>query len=375
MSLSIAGLTKRYPGTEGRHPAALSDVSFTVPSGAFVTLLGPSGCGKSTLLNLIAGLDRPSSGTISIEDRVVCDAAARIFVPPAERNISMVFQSYAIWPHMTVRENVEFPLKHGRMRAKPRGDRDKEVTAALERVRLGALESRPAPLLSGGQQQRVSLARALAQNPSLILLDEPLSNLDAALREEMQREIRGIVSGSGITAVYVTHDQKEALSMSDFIVVLKEGRVEQVGTPREIYYGPVNRFVAEFLGSPNLVEARVIADAGIEFVANCSLGSIRVAKRDGQVCGVGELLTLVLKQEDLQVITDPAAAHAVNNFSLKVEREIFFGDRIEIICIGGADNTERISIYTSARRRPERDAVLVHCRPQDIHYFRDQPEK
>jgi iron(III) transport system ATP-binding protein len=372
MSLTISALTKRYANTEHHNQAALSDVSFTVPTGAFVTLLGPSGCGKSTLLNLIAGLDRPTSGRIDIEERTVYDAARKVFVPPAERNISMVFQSYAIWPHMTVRGNIEFPLKHGRKRSQSQAERDEAVTRALRKVRLEAFQDRPAPLLSGGQQQRVSLARALAQNPTLILLDEPLSNLDANLREQMQKEIRSIVTDEGITAVYVTHDQKEALSMSDIIIVMKDGRVEQIGAPREIYYRPATRFVAQFMGSPNLIEAEVSAvDAqGDQIIAKCALGEIRVNRLNGETLNVGEKLTLVLKQEDLVICGPDMPTSMANCFTLPVAREIFLGDRLEVICPLAAAADDTLSIYGSARQATGGNRVTFHCRPEEIHYFR-----
>jgi iron(III) transport system ATP-binding protein len=371
MSLTISALSKRYAGGEHHNHAALTDVSFAVPTGAFVTLLGPSGCGKSTLLNLIAGLDRPTAGAIEIEGCMVCDVPNKVFVPPAERNISMVFQSYAIWPHMTVRENIEFPLKHGRKKSERASERSEAVTRALDKVHLGALQHRPAPLLSGGQQQRVALARALAQNPSLILLDEPLSNLDAGLREEMQKEIRGIVSDDGITAIYVTHDQKEALSMSDIVVVMKEGRVEQIGTPRDIYYRPANRFVAQFMGSPNLVEARVTAvDTELdELVSDCVLGTIRVKRRNGNALQAGDRLMLVLKQEDLRICDSGQARPATNCCTLPIAREIFLGERLELICPIGAEPGNWLSIYANARQALGREHVTFHCKPEEIHYF------
>lgn len=371
MSLTISALSKRYTGGENQNHAALSDVSFSVPTGAFVTLLGPSGCGKSTLLNLIAGLDKPTGGSIQIEGRTMCDMSNKVFVPPAERNISMVFQSYAIWPHMTVRENIEFPLKHGRKKSERASERNEAVTRALDKVHLGALQHRPAPLLSGGQQQRVSLARALAQNPSLILLDEPLSNLDASLREQMQKEIRAIVSEEGITAVYVTHDQKEALSMSDVIVVLKDGRVEQTGVPRDIYYRPANRFVAQFMGSPNLLDASVtgIDAERAEIVAESVLGAVRMKKRDDGEVRVGDKLTLVLKQEDLAVCSPVQAAPSTNCYTVPIARKRFLGDRLELICPIGAGCGELLSIYTSARQALAGDRVTFHCKPEEIHYF------
>ena len=372
MKLSISGLSKCYV-RKGHSQQALNNVTFSVPEGAFVTLLGPSGCGKSTLLNLIAGLDKPTSGIIRIGSNTVYDSEKKIFAPPSQRDISMVFQSYAIWPHMTVRENVEFPLKHGRKKSEASSIRDAAVDGALEKVHLTPLRDRPAPLLSGGQQQRVSLARAIAQKPSLILLDEPLSNLDANLRDAMQKEIRSIVTQEGITAVYVTHDQKEALSMSDLIIVLSEGKIEQMGTPYEIYYRPATRFVAKFMGAPNLVEATVTAlDADRdEIVASCVMGAIRIKRKSGDPVQVGETLTLVLKQEDF-IVGAPAASATVNNYVLPVVRRIFLGDRTEFLCAQSGDSAHTLSIYTSARGITDTSSLTIHCKPEDIHYFREQ---
>jgi len=370
MGLRVTGLSKFYSRKDQSHQA-LDNVSFTVPKGAFVTLLGPSGCGKSTLLNLIAGLDFPSAGKIEIGGRKIYDDAQRLFVPPGERDISMVFQSYAIWPHMTVRENVEFPLKHGRSKLTP-SDRHATVTRALEKVHLDSFQDRPAPLLSGGQQQRVSLARAIAQSPSLILLDEPLSNLDANLREAMQKEIRAIVTDEGITAVYVTHDQKEALSMSDIVIVLKDGRIEQIGTPWDVYYRPVNRFVADFMGAPNLIGATVTAvdRERQEISASCALGPIQFKSHD-DVPQVGDRLTLVLKQEDLVIDISSNAEAATNSFTLPLAKRVFLGERMEITCALPGAPDDVLTIYASARTPIGADVIRFHCRPEEIHYFRE----
>jgi len=370
MSLEIDRLNRIYPGTGNGSPPVhvLKDVSFSTASGSFLTLLGPSGCGKSTLLNLISGLDRGSSGRISIDGRVVYDSSSDVYLEPADRNISMVFQSYAIWPHMTVRENVEFPLKHGNKRAALSAEeRAKVVDRALEKVHLSAFGERPAPMLSGGQQQRVSLARALAQKPSIILLDEPLSNLDASLREHMQKEIRSIVSAEGITAVYVTHDQKEALSMSDLIVVLNEGQVEQIGTPQEIYFRPRTRFVAAFMGSPNLVDATIDEVRSDHLVVATPMGPMRVGRNGSyDAPAAGQKLTLVLKQEDLRLVAKDQCGDDDNHFELPLVDQVFMGDRLEVTVRAGDG---RLSIHTNGRRPPTSDRVGVACSANDIHYF------
>jgi iron(III) transport system ATP-binding protein len=368
MGLRVTDLSKCFTRKDQSHQA-LENVSFTVPRGAFVTLLGPSGCGKSTLLNMIAGLDQPTSGLIEIGGKPVYDGARRLFVPPALRDISMVFQSYAIWPHMTVRENVDFPLKHGRKKWTA-ADREATVTRSLNKVHLESFQDRPAPLLSGGQQQRVSLARAIAQSPSLILLDEPLSNLDANLRDAMQKEIRSIVTDEGITAVYVTHDQKEALSMSDIVIVMKDGHVEQIGSPSDVYYRPQSRFVADFMGAPNLLDATVtsVDESAGDIEAACPLGTVWL-KKSGVDVQPGDKLVLVLKQED--VVVGQSAAESTNTFQLPIVRRVFLGERMEIVCALDKAAGTHLSVYVNARTPVGVHSLSFRYRPEEIHYFRE----
>lgn len=368
MGLTITDLSKRFTRA-GQEHLALNAVSFQVPKGAFVTLLGPSGCGKSTLLNMIAGLDRPTSGRVEIGGKLIYDSAQGVFVAPGHRNISMVFQSYAIWPHLTVEENVEFPLKHGRKKFPSAAARKETTLSALKKVHLEEFKSRPAPLLSGGQQQRVSLARAIAQSPAVILLDEPLSNLDSNLRDAMQKEIKSIVSGEGITAVYVTHDQKEALSMSDTVIVMNAGNIEQIGTPYEVYYQPKTRFVANFMGAPNLVDAVVyqVDHEARSVTVNCMLGQVTLPLLDGET-KEGDSLTFVLKQEDFLVNPDQTIQ---NRFDLQVLQKIFLGERMELVC-APADNPEhQLSIYVSARLQLDSDRVTFGYKTDQIHYFQE----
>jgi iron(III) transport system ATP-binding protein len=244
--IQVTDLVKIYETGAVR---AVDEVSFTVNEGEFYTLLGPSGCGKTTTLRCIAGLERANAGMIELGGTVV--VADRLFVPPYRRDIGMVFQSYAVWPHMTVFENVAFPLKVGSSRPSSSQMRER-VDSALQLVGLGGYEERMATQLSGGQQQRLSLARAIVREPSVLLLDEPLSNLDARLRERMRGELTAIQRRLGVTTLFVTHDQIEALSMSDRIAVMDGGKIVQEGTPEEIYHEPVNEFVASFIGSTNL---------------------------------------------------------------------------------------------------------------------------
>ena len=234
---------------------AVDDVSLSVRHGEFLTLLGPSGCGKTTTLRMIAGLQQNTAGRILIDQSVVSDVDAGVFVPPERRGLGMVFQSYAIWPHMNVFDNVAYPL---RIRHAPKRQIADRVRAMLRMVELDGLAERPATALSGGQQQRVAIARALVFEPKVLLLDEPLSNLDAKLRTQMGEEFRSLQRRLGITTIYVTHDQDEAMSLSDTIVVMDGGHVLQIGSPRAIYQRPLDRTVAAFLGAPNLLEARVV---------------------------------------------------------------------------------------------------------------------
>ena len=238
--------------------AAVEDFSLAIEPGEFVTLLGPSGCGKTTTLRMVAGLEQNQTGRISIGERAVSDAASGIFLAPDRRNIGMVFQSYAIWPHMSVFDNVAYPL---RIRRRPAAEVREKVLRALLLVEMEAYAERPAPALSGGQQQRVAIARALVFEPEVLLLDEPLSNLDAKLRNQMGDEFRALQKRLGITSLYVTHDQEEAMALSDRVVVMAAGRILQIGPPGEVYERPGSREVAAFFGTPNLLEAEVTGGA------------------------------------------------------------------------------------------------------------------
>jgi iron(III) transport system ATP-binding protein len=266
--VSISRVSFGYGST-----VVLDDVSLEIAPGEFFAFLGPSGSGKTTLLRLVAGFGRPASGRISIGGRDVTD------LPPWSRNVGMVFQSYALWPHMTVRKNVAFGLEQRRI---PRAEIARRVADALRLVGLADLAERRPAQLSGGQQQRVALARTLVIEPDVLLLDEPLSNLDAKLRHEMRGEIRALQRKLGITAIYVTHDQEEANAIADRIAVIDKGRIQQVGAPVELYDNPVNRFVATFLGAANVIEGELAADGS--FSAGKALRIVGLEGPPGRAC-------------------------------------------------------------------------------------------
>jgi ABC-type Fe3+/spermidine/putrescine transport system ATPase subunit len=301
-------------------------ISFSVAAGAQTTLLGPSGCGKTTTLRAIAGLEKPVSGRIEIGGQVMYDSSRNINIPAELRGLSMVFQSYAIWPHMTVFDNVAYGL---RVRRKSAAEVKQRVGEALDLVQMGEYASRMASQLSGGQQQRVALARACAFSPSVLLFDEPLSNLDAKLRGDMRVELRELQHRLGVTSVYVTHDLEEALAMSDIIIVMKKGFIEQAGTASDIYNRPRTRFVADFVGSANLIPGERVADQS-------SRETVALKTVDGHVVrGValgrkaGTPPTFSVRTVHFLLSHQPNAA-TPNNWPVTVRRSIFLGDMHQI---------------------------------------------
>ena len=260
--ISLAGLRKDFQ-TGDQAVAALQGIDLEVHKGEFFVLLGPSGSGKTTLLRSVAGLEKPDAGEIILNGKTVYSSSRRISAPPEEREIGMVFQSYAIWPHLTVAENIGLVLTHGRARL-PKNQAAERIRRCLVLVQLENFDNRPARLLSGGQQQRVALARALAVNPALLLMDEPLSNLDARLREEVRTNIKKLTGQLGITVLYVTHDQVEAMVLADRIAVMSHGRILQIGNPFELYRSPANALVAEFFGSINWIRGKMLDGQRVE---------------------------------------------------------------------------------------------------------------
>jgi iron(III) transport system ATP-binding protein len=336
--LTVDGLSKIYANAEDGIAGGIRDASFTLPDGAFFTLLGPSGCGKTTTLRSIAGLETPDSGRVTLGDRVLFDSSSGANVPMNRREIGMVFQSYAIWPHMTVAENVGFPLTVGGART-PRAEVEKRVAQALETVDLAGYQARPATRLSGGEQQRVALARAIVRTPRLLLLDEPLSNLDAQLREDMRTELKRLQRQIGITTVYVTHDQSEALALSDTVAVLARGRIAQVGSPRDIYSRPASEFVARFIGGTNLFPARLLDRglAGRRAMVEIAAG-VRIACTLSREEPANAEVVVSARPEHLRLVpgTVPAAV-SENAIPAKIRQTTFLGSttRIEIVTAGG----------------------------------------
>ena len=314
--IHIEKLNKSFSSNAGE-VQALSDIDLSVEKGEFFVLLGPSGSGKTTLLRCVAGLERPDSGEINLGARMAFSSKQRLFIPAEQREIGMVFQSYAIWPHLTVFENVALPLTQGR-RKPPKAQVRERVLEALGLVGMGDYADRPAPLLSGGQQQRVALARALAVNPTVLLMDEPLSNLDARLREEVRTKIKKLVSELGITVLYVTHDQVEAMVLAGRIAVMAHGAILQVGNPYELYRNPRSPLVAEFFGSINWLRGKVLDKHCVE----TEIGKIEVDlldERNGKVV-VG------IRPEDMKI--DPPAGDVSNRVEAIVSSSTFVGDQV-----------------------------------------------
>ena len=335
-ALRVSHLYKQFETDQGEVHAVV-DVTFDVEAGAFFTLLGPSGCGKSTTLRCIAGLERPDEGDITLEDAVLVSSDRGMWTPPHKRPMGMVFQSYAIWPHMNVFDNVAFPLKQGPQKFSSAETRDR-VMRSLALVHLDGLEKRPAPQLSGGQQQRLALARALVNEPKALLLDEPLSNLDAKLREEMRSELKQLTSTLGITTLFVTHDQLEALTLSDQVAVMDSGRLIQYGPPREIYEAPRNRFAAEFIGSANFFEGAVTAavEAGGVTGVETAQGTLRCTA--AEALQPGTKVAVAVRPENVMLHTgDPPAGDDVNVLSGTVQSVVFLGSLLDCqVEVGGA---------------------------------------
>ncbi|MDZ4198565.1 MAG: ABC transporter ATP-binding protein [Kiritimatiellia bacterium] len=340
---------------------AVDGIHLSIEPGELFFLLGPSGCGKTTLLRCLAGFVEPDSGRIRIDDRDITRD------PPYRRDTGMVFQSYALWPHLTLRENVAFGL---RIRRVPEPERTRRVDEALDLVLMrDRADARPNQI-SGGQQQRVALARALVVRPRCLLLDEPLSNLDAKLRLEMRSEIRRICKEAGLTALYVTHDQKEALSMADRLAVLRDGRMEQCGSPRDVYARPANRFVAGFIGETNFIEGQVTAYEGDRLHVSSSTGPwVAVAGATRPV--LGDRVVLSVRPESVRLEDRPAGS--VNRFEGSVHDTLYLGEMaqhlVDIVTVSGTAGAS-LKVFEIRPRFEARDGqrcrAVFHVPPEDV---------
>jgi iron(III) transport system ATP-binding protein len=361
----VEGLVKRFDTA-----AAVDGVSFVVEEGEIFTLLGPSGCGKTTTLRCIAGLERPDGGRIMIGEETVFDRDRAIFIPPEKRSIGMVFQSFAIWPHMTVFDNVAFPL---RLRRVSPGQVQASVLETLRGVRLEGLERRFPSQLSGGQQQRVVLARCLVYRPRVILLDEPLANLDAKLREEMRSELREVQQAFKITTVYVTHDQAEAMALSDRVAVLRDGVILRQDSPRDVFRQPEHPFVAGFVGASNLFNARVAGhgEAGWLEVEVPMLGQMRVAAPPGAVAEPGRSVVISVRPTDISMNRNYVDS-SPNTWRARVERVAYLGETLDCwVRVEGVT----LRVRASADGNWERgDEVRVEIPPDRVSLLKAEGE-
>ena len=359
--LEVQGLVKYFG-----YDRAVDGLSFGVPRGRLLTLLGPSGCGKTTTLMCVAGLHRPDAGEIRVGEVPYTSVAGRVFLPPERRDIGMVFQSYAIWPHMTVAQNVAYPLE---IRKVDRAEIESRVAEVLRLVGLHAMAGKLATQLSGGQQQRAALARAIVFRPRLLLFDEPLSNLDLKLREQMRVELKRIQHEVGITSVYVTHDQAEALVMSDEIVVMSNGRIQQQGGPRDIYARPANRYVSSFIGVANLLPGRVVcvtAPGRGEIEVGEGVGRVRLPCRLGEGVEEGAPAVLSVRPENVEDVREPGGEPRLEG---EVLQTIFLGNCLDCRVRWG-DFEWKVLAHPRERLRP---GERVYLRLDPEHSLAVQP--
>jgi iron(III) transport system ATP-binding protein len=351
--LRVEVLRKVFPGGK----AAVDDVSFTVAAGEIVVLLGPSGCGKTTTLRCVAGLEHPTSGRIVIGGTTYTDPGSGVLVPPRARNLGMVFQSYAVWPHMTVRQNVAYPLK---ARGVPRDQRAGMIETALALVELSDYAERPVTQLSGGQMQRVALARSMVYEPQILLLDEPLSNLDAQLRLRLRDDLRRIIKRVGLTALYVTHDQQEAVVLGDRIGVMRDGKLLQLASPDELYNRPADLFVAGFTGASNVIAGRLETRNGMAGMVRTESGEA-LAVRLAQDIATGSAVSVALRPDN--VLLAPAG-DGPNRFPGKIVSRHYQGTQTvyEVSLFG--QTIEALEVGSAIRHAP--DQTLTVAIPPEV---------
>ncbi|MEO9191199.1 MAG: ABC transporter ATP-binding protein [Acetobacteraceae bacterium] len=359
--LGVARLIKRF--ATGK--AAVDDVSFDVAAGEIVVLLGPSGCGKTTTLRCVAGLEHPTEGTISLGGEVISAPMQGILLPPRLRNVGMVFQSYAVWPHMTVRQNVAYPLKN---RGLSRADMGRKVAGALELVDLSSFGDRPVVSLSGGQMQRVALARSMVYEPRLLLLDEPLSNLDAQLRLRLRDDLRRIIKAVGLTALYVTHDQTEAVVLGDRIGVMRDGKLLQLATAEEVYNKPADLFVASFTGATNFIPGKVVARDSAFSTIRTGPGHDLTAWLPASV-GVGEPVRVAVRPEN--VLFAPTAEQP-NRFTARIIARRYQGVQTVYELAVFGTTIEALEIGTAARYAVDSD-IDIALPPESCWAYATEP--
>lgn len=351
MKVALRNVTKRFGSL-----TVVDDIDLDIVDGELFFLLGPSGCGKTTLLRCIAGFYVPDTGTIRIGDEDVTR------LPPHARDTGMVFQSYALWPHMTVRENVAFGLD---LRKVPKPELSERVAAALAMVQMTDRAAYRPNQLSGGQQQRIALARALVVRPKCLLLDEPLSNLDAKLRLEMRTEIRRICKEAGLTAIYVTHDQKEALSIADRLAVMHQGKLAQVGPPREVYERPVSQFVANFIGETNFIAGKVSQVETGRVTVTAAHGPVTSTVPVSQPVRVGEAVVLSIRPEVFHVGNPPA--HGVNAFRGTLHDTIYLGEMAQHQVDMAGTQLKVFDLHPKiVARDSQQEPVTIWCRPENV---------
>jgi iron(III) transport system ATP-binding protein len=364
-SISISNLVKHFRREDGTEVKAVDDISIDVPPGDFLVLLGPSGCGKTTLLRCIAGLETPSSGRIATQRGVVFDSGKRFSLPPEARRIGMVFQSYALWPHMTVFDNVAYPL---RARRAPKADIHSHVSSTLDVLGIGELAHQYSGQLSGGQQQRVAVARALVGGADTVLFDEPLSNVDARVRDDLRIEIREMQRRLGFTAVYVTHDREEAMALGKRIAVIEQGRVAQIGTPKAIYSEPRSAHVARVLGSTTEIGGTVKGWEGDHAVIGTKCGVIRVST--SRRVPPGATVLLVTRPVDWQI--DFNDSPSVNHWRGLIKEGTYLGTRNEYIV---AVEDVFIRVWHRGEFLPQGSQVWISIPPAAIHMLDSSDER
>jgi len=366
-AIELVNVTKVFKGAGGQEVIAVNDVTQTIQDGEFFSLLGPSGCGKTTTLRMIAGFEVPTGGEILVLGQPMGN------IPPYMRPVNTVFQNYALFPHMTVYENVAFGLE---MEGADKKEIERRVGEALEMVQLGGMGSRKPKQLSGGQQQRVALARALIKRPAVLLLDEPLGALDRKLRKAMQIELKHLQQDVGITFIYVTHDQDEALTMSDRIAVMSRGRVLQVGSPDEIYEEPANRFVADFIGESNFIEGTVREVDKEQVKLALDEGLVITAPADGTALRTGQNITVMLRPEKARLLSEKESQEKPGGWPGRIQEVIYVGTNTRYLIQLTNRQTIVVQVANLDRATHKRfhtgDAVCVHWAPSSIRLFSEE---